>query len=90
MAGRRGAVGVISPLTCGYCESCNRIRVDAAGMARSCLFADRTVDLRELLESGDVQGLAAALRDVVRGKPADHGGRLHRGDCDIAMSQVGG
>jgi cyclic pyranopterin phosphate synthase len=90
MAGKRGSVGVISPMTCGYCELCNRIRVDAAGVARSCLFGNETVDLRGLLESGDETGLAAALRAVVREKPADNGDRLHRGDCDVAMRQVGG
>ncbi|MFO7654029.1 MAG: GTP 3',8-cyclase MoaA [Candidatus Krumholzibacteriia bacterium] len=89
LAGARGSVGVISAVSCGFCTSCNRIRVDASGRARGCLFAPDAVDLRPLLAARDRAGLAATLRRVVATKPPDHGGRPQTG-CRMSMHRIGG
>ncbi|CAG0993231.1 GTP 3',8-cyclase [Geobacteraceae bacterium] len=70
--GAAGTFGIISPVTGHFCEECNRIRVTAAGRARSCLFSDREVDLKPFLAIGDDRALAAALRQVVTFKPRRH------------------
>ncbi len=71
--GQPGRVGVIAPYRHGFCAACNRLRVSAAGALRLCLFADRTVSLRHLLQSDDQRpALVAAVRGAVGAKPAGH------------------
>jgi cyclic pyranopterin phosphate synthase len=72
-AGSRGRVGIISPYRNGFCRSCNRLRVSAAGDLRLCLFDDRAVPLRPLLQSDDQCGeLGQAIRRAVLSKPEAH------------------
>lgn len=90
-----GRLGVITPVSRHFCPDCNRIRVTAAGLARSCLFHDVGLDLRPLLEAGDRAGVAAALRRVVALKPAAHnlqagGGSEDEGLGPVCMSRLGG
>ena len=90
-----GTVGVISPVSHHFCGDCNRIRVTASGLARSCLFHDTGLDLQPWLKKNDTDGLASALRQVVSIKPeAHHLGRLDSSDEQdpgpVCMSQVGG
>ncbi len=89
--GAAGSIGIIAPLSCGFCGRCNRIRVTAAGLAKGCLCAEDGIDLRPVLASRRAAGLEDALRRVVGEKPARHRlgfGRPDRGD--IHMSRVGG
>jgi cyclic pyranopterin phosphate synthase len=52
LAGARGSIGVITPMTHTYCGSCNRVRLTADGRLRTCLFGDHEVDLRTPLRAG--------------------------------------
>lgn len=70
--GGMGGVGVITPLSCHFCSSCNRIRVTSRGLAKSCLFDNGSVDLKPYLAEGDAAPLCAALRSVVAQKPERH------------------
>lgn len=45
-----GRIALISPLTCSFCERCNRVRVTATGRLRLCLFSKGDIGLP--LESG--------------------------------------
>lgn len=93
LADGEGSIGVISPLSQPFCASCNRIRVEADGRGRGCLFLNDTVDLRPMLKAGDEEGLAAALLDIVRRKPEHHDIHPdgHRdSDGTLAMSRTGG
>lgn len=89
--GAAGTFGIITPVTGHFCEECNRIRVTSSGRARSCLFADGSIDLKPYLACNDLPGLAAALRSVVTCKPRRH---LLSADepsyTPFAMSAVGG
>ena len=38
-------IGFISPLSCNFCDQCNRLRVTAQGKLRLCLFADQDIAL---------------------------------------------
>jgi cyclic pyranopterin phosphate synthase len=84
----RGTVGVITPMTHTYCESCNRVRLTADGRLRTCLFGDHEVDLRTPLRAG--QELQSHFERALREKPKAHEllqlrvGGLH------ALSEVGG
>jgi GTP 3',8-cyclase len=71
-------LGLISPMTQNFCESCNRIRVSAAGQLFMCLGHDSNVDLRAALRSGDPAQLDDALALALRTKPQRH-------DFDLTM-----
>ncbi|MEW6218885.1 MAG: GTP 3',8-cyclase MoaA [Thermodesulfobacteriota bacterium] len=89
--GARGALGLITAMSCGFCETCNRIRVDAAGRARGCLFANQTFDLAPFLGPGQEAELAEAIRGIVLAKPdrrpplAEDSGRIA-----ASMQAIGG
>ncbi len=58
-----GALGFISPVTHPFCSDCDRIRITAEGMLRTCLFSQRETDLRTPLRDGASD---EELREVVR------------------------
>jgi cyclic pyranopterin phosphate synthase len=71
-AGGPGGIGIISAVSGHFCAGCNRIRVTARGIARSCLFADDALDLKPLLREGTRSDVASALRRFVLAKPGKH------------------
>jgi cyclic pyranopterin phosphate synthase len=88
LAGARGTVGVISPLTHTYCAACNRVRLTADGHLRTCLFGDHMVDLRTPLRAGIP--LAPSFRAALAAKPLEHELLQMRVGGLRALSQVGG
>ena len=84
-------VGVISPLSHRFCGLCNRIRVTATGLIRSCLFHDQEIDLRPFLTAQNEDELVKALRQAVLSKPASHqlGNGQYIPDL-VFMSRMGG
>lgn len=90
-AGAPGSVGVITPLSHNYCDSCNRLRLTADGRLRTCLFGNHEVDLKTpLRKSGSVR---AAVESALLDKPERHllvmGSDTGSGGLG-ALSQVGG
>lgn len=87
-----GAVGVIASVTRSFCSSCDRVRLTAEGSLRSCLFAVREADLRQLLRSGATdEQLAEAISSEVARKWAGHSiGQVHFVRPARSMSQIGG
>jgi cyclic pyranopterin phosphate synthase len=65
-------LGLISPLTHNFCDSCNRIRVSASGQLFMCLGHEDNVDLRAALRSGDDAALDDSIDRALRLKPARH------------------
>ncbi|WP_372500752.1 GTP 3',8-cyclase MoaA (plasmid) [Tistrella mobilis] len=57
-----GRLGFITPLSHNFCESCDRVRVSAAGRLYTCLGHEGAVDLLPALRGGG----AAAAEDVIR------------------------
>jgi GTP 3',8-cyclase len=88
LAGARGSVGIITPMTHTYCGSCNRVRLTADGRLRTCLFGDHEVDLRTPLRSGEP--LAPYFRRALAEKPKEHALLQMRVGGLRALSQVGG
>jgi len=69
----QGEIGFISPVTEPFCGDCNRIRITAEGMLRTCLFSDTETDLRAPLRAGaDDAALEELIRDAVWRKELKH------------------
>jgi GTP 3',8-cyclase len=70
--GRR--LGLITPLTHNFCESCNRVRLTCTGTLYMCLGQDDAADLRRVLRdpSVDEAGLREAILEAIARKPRGH------------------
>ena len=69
----RGEIGFVNPVSEPFCDDCNRIRLTAEGMLRTCLFSIHETDLRAPLRDGagdaELEGL---IRDAVWRKELKH------------------
>jgi cyclic pyranopterin phosphate synthase len=86
----RGRVGFISAMSAPFCSTCNRLRLTATGVLRSCLFEGGEVDLKPILRAPAEprtrrHDLGRAMEDCVRLKPEVHGARGNE-----QMSRMGG
>ena len=87
IAGAVGTIGIISPMSDHFCGSCNRIRVTADGLAKSCLLNAQATDLKPYL-SQPVGELTEILSQVIANKPERH--RFLEDDASFNMSSIGG
>jgi len=86
--GAPGRVGLIRPISCEFCEGCNKIRLTADGKIKPCLHSSQEVPLKGLT-GGEMK---AALEKAILDKPE------RRGDLDADnpseagrdMNQIGG
>jgi cyclic pyranopterin phosphate synthase len=86
----RGRIGFISAMSHPFCSTCNRLRLTATGVLRSCLFEGGEVDVRNILRTASDahhrrQLVAHAMEQCVRLKPEVHSGRGRE-----HMSRIGG
>ena len=88
LAGAPGTIGVITPMTHTYCETCNRVRLTADGRLRTCLFGDHEVNLRDPLRAG--APLEPLFRQALAEKPREHALLQMKIGGLRALSQVGG
>lgn len=87
--GSPGAVGVISPLSHTYCDTCNRVRLSADGKLKLCLFGDHFIDLRTPLRAGEP--LEPLFRAAMTIKPERHHLELGKPASRMrALSEIGG
>ncbi len=88
-----GEMGFINPVSHPFCSSCDRIRVTAEGMLRTCLFAHVETDLKAVLRDGSSDELVEeTIRRAVWKKEMKHfindGAAFQR--TKRSMSQIGG
>lgn len=91
LAGARGTVGFISPVSDPYCDSCNRMRLTADGRIRLCLLSEDELNFRDALRGGGThEELVALFRRAIWAKPKGH--QLQDGihPENRTMSQIGG
>ena len=50
--GFQGELGFITPISAHHCQTCNRLRLTAAGALRPCLFGDTEIDVKPPLRQG--------------------------------------
>lgn len=85
-------LGLISPLTGNFCDTCNRVRLTTEGVLYTCLGHDDQVDLKAVLRDQGVDGLDAALDAAMLTKPARHDFDIDAAKPAVArhMSVTGG
>jgi cyclic pyranopterin phosphate synthase len=97
LPGFAGKIGFINPLSHGFCETCNRLRLTSEGFIKPCLSSPIGVDLRTPLRSGasDTE-LAAAIAKAAEIKPRFHtlsgvyGGAGDKEQKTDGMFRIGG
>ncbi len=93
VAGARGVVGFISPVSEPYCGTCNRMRLTADGKFHLCLLNDDELDVRKRAARGDgprIEEVARILMRAVELKPTGHHLLEGRSTHDRSMYQIGG
>jgi len=66
----KGKVGLINPITCKFCDSCNRIRLTADGKVKPCLHSNDEIDLRTPLRNGE--DVKEIIVNLIKNKPKEH------------------
>ncbi|WEX91054.1 GTP 3',8-cyclase MoaA [Sinorhizobium garamanticum] len=72
VAETKGRLGLITPLTHNFCESCNRVRVTCTGTLYMCLGQNDAAELGAVLRAEDDAILNAAIDDAIARKPKGH------------------
>lgn len=89
-----GRLGFITPLSCNFCASCNRVRVGSNGRLYTCMGHEGSLDLRPALASAEpARELDLAIREALKHKPERHGFRIQQAGVDGIgrhMSVLGG
>ncbi len=87
LPGAIGSVGLISPISCRFCSTCNRVRLTSNGKLKFCLHSDEEVNLRDpLRENKDIKKL---ILESIAKKPEAH--HLESGEYIAQnMVQIGG
>jgi cyclic pyranopterin phosphate synthase len=93
LAGARGTIGFISPLTeLSFCSRCNRMRLTPDGKLRPCLLGEHEIDLKKpLRNNASTEELKRLILQAVASKPDRH--HLEGGNARVVkrkMSQIGG
>ncbi len=68
--GAKGSFGLIHPVSCKFCESCNRLRITADGAVKSCLYWDDEENIRDSIY--DFTAFSAKIQRSLDGKPENH------------------
>ncbi|EHH0747468.1 TPA: GTP 3',8-cyclase MoaA [Vibrio vulnificus] len=87
----QGEIGLIMPYEKDFCASCNRLRVSAKGKLHLCLFGDRGVELRDLLQQDDQEpDLIARIQSELQTKSVSH--FLNEGQTGMTphLASIGG
>ncbi|HRG07197.1 MAG TPA: GTP 3',8-cyclase MoaA [Cyclobacteriaceae bacterium] len=92
--GFQGDVGVIAAFSRTFCGTCNRIRVTAQGILKTCLYDDGVLNIKDLMRSGvSDEVIKVELQKAFAARPKDgFEAETHRKNKSIheSMSTIGG
>ncbi len=89
--GAQGEIGFISSVTVPFCASCNRARLTADGVLRTCLLRENEINLlTPMREGASLDELRDLVIEALWNKPWGHG--LAEGEIPLnrTMSEIGG
>ena len=88
LAGAKGIVGFITPISSHFCSECNRLRLTSRGTLRPCLLNDYEKNILSPLRSGATdEDLKDIIRTALKRKPLFH--TLNDGKAkDIPVSHM--
>ena len=70
--GFKGKIGIIAGFTRTFCGTCNRIRITAKGMLKTCLYDDGVFDLKNFLRDGATdQQIQKMFLSLIGNRPRD-------------------
>ncbi len=82
-------VGVISSISDPFCKRCNRVRMMANGVVKTCLFGPEGPNLKRMLHEGAKrEEIERVIREVIMLKPEKH--TLDTNAGNLIMNRVGG
>lgn len=84
--GYKGSIGLISPMSHSFCQSCDKIRVTADGRLKPCLHSELEYDLRGLKG----EELKSAIINGVMHKPLKHQLCTTGSEGARNMNEIGG
>jgi cyclic pyranopterin phosphate synthase len=70
LPGAKGRVGLISPITCKFCSSCNRVRLTAEGKLKYCLHSNEEFDIKKIVREHD--SIKEFIEQLITQKPKEH------------------
>jgi len=87
-------IGLISPHSHNFCESCNRVRISCKGELYLCLGQEDKIELLPLLRNHpyDDEPLIKGILDALKNKPKSHEFEIHKKSPAVIrfMSHTGG
>ncbi len=66
----KGKVGLINPISCKFCENCNRVRLTCDGKLKLCLHSNEEIDLKTPLRKGE--NIKEIIIEATHKKPKSH------------------
>lgn len=70
LPGASGKVGIINPISCKFCDNCNRIRLTSTGQLKLCLHSNREIDLKSALRNKE--DIKQIIKDSIMTKEESH------------------
>lgn len=86
--GAAGRVGLIRPVSCEFCQGCNKIRLTADGKIKPCLHSDQEISLKGMQEDEMEEALRRAILDKPEKREALDAESPSKAGRD--MNQIGG
>ncbi|MFQ7102194.1 MAG: GTP 3',8-cyclase MoaA [Anaerovoracaceae bacterium] len=65
LPGAKGRVGLIRPISCDFCEGCNKIRLTADGMLKPCLHSGAEISIK----GRSREEMTEVIREAILSKP---------------------
>lgn len=93
--GFEGRIGLITPMSRAFCDSCGRLRLTSDGMLKACLCDESFFDIKKILRSGkdDAQIKGALQEEICKAlasKPKAGALNLKQKSVSKLMSEIGG
>jgi cyclic pyranopterin phosphate synthase len=93
--GHAGNIGIIAAFSRTFCGTCNRIRVTAQGVLKTCLYDNGVLNIRDLMRAGSSdEDIKVALLSAFHNRPKDgmeaEEKRVNHLPITESMSTIGG